>query len=276
MNITIWIFLLIQTIVLLHTLIGCITIPIQGALITDGLGHAVIFGIAVAFLFVQNLHSFLLIIGAIFAGILMNALVQYLSKEKMIQYDSAVGISFSTLFAAGILLVSLYARNIHLDLDMILMGNIEFALYDILIFKNIVMGPRMFYIGLIFLIFLILILLFFYSFLEQILFDPLYATIQKTSIKTYKTLSLMLTSIIIVMSFNILGAIILVGIASAPFAFWWKDSNSLLDFIIYSLGTSSIIAFFATIIGLYFDLSLSGTLGFFLTGSAILRLILKK
>lgn len=275
-SITIWIFLLVQVVVLLHTLLGCLTIPLQGALMTDGLGHSVIFGIAISFLFVHDLHSGFLFFGAIVAGVLMNLLVNLLSSQKLIHYDASIGVSFSFFFALGILLISIYARNIHLDLDMILTGNIEFAIYDQLIINNISYGPKMFFIASFLLLILSFLAYYFYDIICMILFDPMYASINRYPIKTYKLISLLITSIIVVISFNALGAIILVGIATSPYGWCWKSSSSLKIFIWNSIFFASLVSFLSTCIALYMDLSLSGTIGLFLTGTSLASVLYNK
>jgi manganese/zinc/iron transport system permease protein len=44
--------------------------------------------------------------------------------------DAAIGLVFPALFAAGVLLINIYARNVHIDVDTVLLGEIGFVWLD--------------------------------------------------------------------------------------------------------------------------------------------------
>ncbi len=114
-------------------LIGSFLVFRRMAMLANSLSHTVLLGIVVAFLLLQRgalehdgvfatLGIPTLVIAALFAGLLTTLLTALLTRYARLQEDAANGLVFSTLFAVGILLVSLFTRNLHLGAEVI-MGN---------------------------------------------------------------------------------------------------------------------------------------------------------
>src|SRR6187401_2341093 len=85
------------------------------SLLTDAIGHVLLLGIVLAFLVTHDLRSPLLILGAAGTGLVTVALVEWVSKSRLVKQDAAIGLVFPALFALGVILTTLYSRNIHLD-----------------------------------------------------------------------------------------------------------------------------------------------------------------
>lgn len=97
------------------------------SLVSDAISHVLLFGIVLAFLITRDLDSPWLMFGAAATGVLTVALVETLQRTRLVKEDAAIGLVFSALFALGALFVSMYSRNIHLDLDSVLLGQPAFA-----------------------------------------------------------------------------------------------------------------------------------------------------
>lgn len=95
------------------------------AMTADAIGHTLLLGIVVAFAIVRDLRSPWLAIGAAMAGIITVWLVEWLQRIGRIRQDAAIGLVFPVLFALGTLLASLEFRQIHLDVDAVLLGQAE-------------------------------------------------------------------------------------------------------------------------------------------------------
>lgn len=258
--ITLYIYLIVILTTLLHSLLGCITIPLQGAMMIDATGHSIVFGIISAFIISKSLNSPLIFIGGILSSLLMNFIINLIYKKNSINnkisYDGAIGISFSLLFSIGILLISIYARNIHLDIDMILLGNIEYAIYDTFkIFHSHV--PKILIMLTFSLLTLLLIIKTFWTSLIVILFDKEYAKTRNINFTLINLILIIFNSIVIVSTFNAIGALILTGISTAPFAYSWKNSKSYKSFIIN--GTLCNILF--SILGCFISIKLNLPIG---------------
>ncbi len=143
------------------------------SMIADAISHTVLFGIVMAFIITQTLNGFWMLLGAAVAGILTAYLVQLLHSSG-IQQDAAIGVVFTTLFAAGVLLITLFASHVHLDVEHILMGEIAFVPWDKWTFFAITM-PKAVWILLLVLFINIGFLLLFFKEMKLATFDSVYA-----------------------------------------------------------------------------------------------------
>lgn len=112
------------------------------ALVGDAISHSVLPGLAIAFLagslasgaatggspVEHDLRSpTLMFIGALLAGIVTTLLIEVIHKKTRVKQDAAIGITFSSLFAFGVILISVFADKIDLDADCVLYGEIGFV-----------------------------------------------------------------------------------------------------------------------------------------------------
>ena len=96
------------------------------ALIGDAISHVVLPGIVVAFLLTGTVAAVPMLIGAAFAAILAVALIEGIRRIGRIEPGAAMGVVFTTLFAAGVLLLEQSdTSSVHLDVEHALMGNLE-------------------------------------------------------------------------------------------------------------------------------------------------------
>jgi manganese/zinc/iron transport system permease protein len=97
------------------------------ALVSDAISHVLLFGIVLAYFATRDLASPWLLAGAAATGVLTVALVELLQRTRLVKADAAVGLVFPAMFAAGVLLASMFLRNTHLDVDAVLLGQPELA-----------------------------------------------------------------------------------------------------------------------------------------------------
>ena len=122
-------------------LLGSFLVLRKMAMLGDAISHAVLPGVVVAFLISGSRGSLFMFFGAVAMGLLTAFLVQILSR-KGVRTDAAMGVSFTSLFALGVLLVSLYGGNVDLDLDCVLYGEIAYTPFDSLVLGGMDLGPR--------------------------------------------------------------------------------------------------------------------------------------
>ena len=108
---------------------------------SDAITHSVLLGIVVAFFVVEDLASPALIAGAATTGLLSVWLVEVLQRTGRVREDAAIGLVFPALFSAGVILVSRYAGDVHLDIDAVLLGELAFAPFDRFVFAGFDFGP---------------------------------------------------------------------------------------------------------------------------------------
>jgi manganese/zinc/iron transport system permease protein len=95
------------------------------AMTADAIGHTLLLGIVVAFAVVGDLSSPWLAAGAAGAGVLTVVLIDVVRRSPKVKQDAAIGLVFPALFALGTILTSMEFRDIHLDVDAVLLGQVE-------------------------------------------------------------------------------------------------------------------------------------------------------
>ncbi len=230
------------------------------ALMSDAISHSILFGIVVTFLIVQRLDSPLLIIGAAFAGLLTVACTEALINARTLKKDAAIGIVFPLLFSLGVILVSRYARNVHLDTDMILLGELAFAPFNRVIVNNIDIGPYAFWLLAIIVLINSLFIAIFWKELKLITFDQdLAHALGFRPVLLYYGL-MMITSLTAVASFDIVGSIVVVALMITPAATAFLLTNSLVVMVLLGI----VFGLFSSISGYFFahwlDVSIAGSI----------------
>jgi len=95
------------------------------AMFANSLSHTILLGIAIAFLVTGSLFSLSsLLIGAFLAALMTAFFTGGLIRFFRLQEDASIGLVFTALFALGITAVTLFTRDIHLGLEMV-MGNAD-------------------------------------------------------------------------------------------------------------------------------------------------------
>jgi len=87
------------------------------SLMGDALSHAVVPGVAIAYI-----GGWPFALGAFIAGLLSAGTMAFIKAQSRIREDATIGIVFTTYFALGLVLISLYPAQV--DLKAIILGNI--------------------------------------------------------------------------------------------------------------------------------------------------------
>ena len=96
------------------------------ALIGDAISHVVLPGIVVAFLITGAVSTWPMMIGAAGASIVAVALIEAIRRLGRIEPGAAMGVAFTSMFAAGVLLLEQSdTSSVHLDVEHALYGNLE-------------------------------------------------------------------------------------------------------------------------------------------------------
>ena len=111
------------------------------ALVSDAISHAILPGIVIAFFVVQDLSSPILVVAAAATGVVTVVIIEALSRTGLVAEDAAIGLTFPALFSVGVILISRWAGNVHLDTDSVLLGELAFAPFDRLLVAGHDLGP---------------------------------------------------------------------------------------------------------------------------------------
>ena len=214
-------------------LTGVFLILRKTAMIADAISHTVLFGIVVAFMVTQSLNGVWMLIGAAIAGLLTTFLVQVLQSGGL-QEDAAIGVVFTSLFALGVLLITLFASNVHLDVEHVLMGEIAFVPWDTWSILGFEM-PKAVWMLLFVLLLNITFLVLFYKEIKLSTFDPLFAISIGLPIMGMHYSFMTLVSLTTVAAFDSVGAVLVVAMLIGPAATAYLMSKSVPGMIIWSM-----------------------------------------
>lgn len=109
-------------------LVGSFLVLKRMTMLANSLSHTILLGIVIAFWIspgediYHNLPLFL--VAAILTGFATSFITQFLTSTLRLQADASTGLTFTTLFALGILLVTLLTRNAHIGAEVV-MGNVD-------------------------------------------------------------------------------------------------------------------------------------------------------
>lgn len=96
------------------------------ALIGDAISHVVLPGIVVAFLVTGVISTWPMMLGAGGAAIVAVVLIEIIRRVGRIEPGAAMGVVFTSMFAAGVLLLEQSdTSGVHLDVEHALYGNLE-------------------------------------------------------------------------------------------------------------------------------------------------------
>ena len=238
---------------------GCFLVLRRMALISDAISHTVLLGIVLGFMVVGDLHGPLLLIGAAAVGVLTVFLIEALLRTGRVKEDAAIALVFPALFSIGIILISQNFRGVHLDTDVVLLGELAFAPFARVEVFGASLPRGVVVMGAILLINAILLLLF-YKELKLATFDRALAASLgfAPALLTYGlTASVSVTA---VGAFEYVGSVLVVALMIAPPAAAYLLTNRLS----WMLGLSVLIAVASALIGYWIaralNLNLAGTM----------------
>lgn len=212
-----WIILTGALVAASCSLVGCFLVLRKTAMIGDAISHSVLPGIVIAFLLSGSRDSLIMLLGASVIGLLTVFLIQ-LFQQSGIQSDASIGVVFTALFSVGVILVSLYTRQIDLDLDCVLYGEIAYVPWNTIEIAGMDIGPKAVWtVGVTLLISGLVIGLFYKQF-KVCSFDPALAAAVGIPVVLFHYLLMGLVSITTVASFESVGAILVVGMLIVPAA----------------------------------------------------------
>ncbi len=243
------------------SLVGNYLILRRMALVGDAISHSVLPGLAVAFLLSQSRSSLVMFIGALCAGVLTTVIIEMIHKKTRVKQDSAIGIAFSTLFAIGVILISLFADKVDLDQDCVLYGEIAFVhLEPFATVGGIIMGPpsvvRMACITLL----TILVIALFYKELLVSSFDSGLAASMgiRAPVVHYGLMAWL--SVVVVSAFESAGAILVIAMLIIPGATASLLSTRLPTILFLSVIHAALSSILGVHLAIWLDCSMAGAM----------------
>ena len=221
-------FLIGLTVAVPTALLSCFLVVRGWSLMGDAISHAVLPGVVLAY--ILNIP---LMIGAFIAGIFCALATGYLSENCRVKHDTVMGVVFSGMFAAGLVMYTKIETDVHLD--HILFGNmLGVSIEDIKITVLIAMGVSSF-------------LAMKWSDLVLESFDPLQARAAGLNIYVLKFLLLASISLTVVATLKATGLILAVALLIAPGSIAFLITNQFRLMMPFAI----ILTILAVVFGIY-------------------------
>jgi len=238
-------------------LLGSFLILRRMAMVGDAISHAVLPGIVIAFLLSGSRDSVTMLLGAGIIGMFTTFLIEFFHKKARLQTDASIGVTFTWLFAIGVVMISLFAGKVDLDQDCVLYGEIAYVPLDVIITQGgLNIGPKALYVSGIILLANVLFIFLAYRKLFLTTFDPAFARAIGISTTLWHYALMGAVSMTTVASFESVGAILVVALLIAPAA----TAYLLTDNFKTMLGLACLAGTVSSITGYYLAVWLDGSI----------------
>lgn len=260
-DVFIWIFLMGFFVTAACGMLGSFIVWRQMALVGDAISHSVLPGIVIAFLVTQSRSTLPMFIGALVAGVLTTTLIEFIHTKSRVKTDAALGIVFTTLFAIGVVLISIYGENVDLDTDCVLYGEIEYVSEDVPVsfISAIDIPTQVARMGGVALLVILLIVVFYKQLLVSSFDSGLARSMGINPAIAHHGLMLLL-SITVVSAFEAVGAVLVIAMLIFPAT----TASMLSDRMPVILFISVVIAAISSLLGvhlaLWLDVSTAGAM----------------
>jgi manganese/iron transport system permease protein len=213
--------------------IGCFIVIRSMAFLTDALSHAVLPGVAIAY--VAFGPDGPLALGAFIMGSFSAVIIGFLTRGGKIKEDTAIGLVFTTMFSLGLVIISAQERGRSQDLTHLLIGNIlavdSGQLAGIVVASVLLLG---------------LVLAFFKELLLNN-FDPSLARTMRLPSEALRYLLLLMVTLTIVIALQVIGVILIAAMLVTPAA----TASLLTKRLPAMMGVAALIGSVGGVIGVW-------------------------
>ena len=196
-------------------ILGCFIILRGMSLMGDAISHAVLPGVALSFILGINFF-----IGALVFGLLASFLIAFVNQNSTIKGDTAIGITFSSFLALGVILISVAKSST--DLFHILFGNILAV--------------------------------------QVTSFDPVFAQSSGMNVQFYHYLLMFLLALVSITAMQSVGTVMIVALLITPAATAYLYSNRLKTMLILAATFGSLSSVLGLYIGYTFNIAIGSTI----------------
>jgi manganese/zinc/iron transport system permease protein len=256
-------------------LLGPFLVLRRVALMGDAVSHAVLPGIVLVFVLFGTRAPLPVIAGAALFGVICVLAVEGLRNTGLVKADAAIALVFPALFALGVLGINEFARDVHLDLDATIYGEIAFVAFDdvaIGFLGGLEVPQAMLTIGAVAIVNLALLVAFWKE-LKVTTFDPEFARSIGISPTLISRLVLIAVAITAVTAFESVGAILVITLLIVPAATAYLVTDRLWVMVALTVAIGWIAAVAGYEGAAAIDASIAGAMGVVATACFLIALL---
>lgn len=182
------------------------------SLMGDAISHAVLPGLAIAFLLTESRDTWPMFVGAIIVGAFTALFTQLITDYGKVEHGAAMGVVFSILFAVGLVLIRQAADHVDLDPGCVLYGNIVQVPLDAIGGE---VPPVVWRLGMVLGLNLLFVICF-YKELKLSAFDPELSTTLGINATAMHYALMIMVAITTVANFEAVGSILVIAMLIVP------------------------------------------------------------
>ena len=240
-------------------LLGSFLVLRGNSMLADAISHSILFGIAIAWLLTGQTSGPVQIVGAALSGVLAVFLIETLTRTRRLRDDAAIGLVFPALFSAGVLMINVFARNVHLDEHTVLLGEIGFVWLDTVSIAGLEVPRAMLAMGVMLLLDAAFVLVF-YKALKLATFDPDLARSLGLAPGLIFYAHLSLLSGTAVAAFDAVGVVLFITFVVVPPATAYLLTRRLSTMIALAMGLAAVSAPLGYALAVWLDVSIGGSM----------------
>lgn len=225
-------------------LVGNFLVLRKMSMLGDAISHAVLPGLAAAFFLTGSRDSLPMFAGAAIVGVLTALFTESIRRFGKVDEGAAMGVVFTALFAAGLVMIVQAADRVDLDPGCVLYGAIEMTPLNTVPIGQFEIPRVVLVLGSVLLLNLSCVVLFYKEF-KIASFDPALATTLGFNDSVMHYLLTTLVAITAVASFEAVGNILVVAMLIVPPAAAYLCTNRLRSMIVISV----VVALLSAVLG---------------------------
>lgn len=247
-------------------IMGSFLVMRKMVMIGDAISHAVLPGIFFAYIFSGSTSSLPILIGAASSGILATIIIEWLTHKAKLQSDASIGISYTLLFAIGIILISKFGANADIDQQCVLYGELEYVpLWLEPIIGNFYL-PKQTIILLIVSVIVLFAVIWGYNGLFITTFDENYSLSIGIGVGFWHYFLMSGVSLTTVVSFESVGAILVIAFLSGPPAIAYLLTGNFRKMLVLSCAFGILCSIIGYYLAKSLDVSVAGSISVVIGG----------
>ena len=222
-------------------LVGAFLVLRKMSMMGDAISHAVLPGIALAFILTGSRAGPVMFIGAAIVGVVTAVLVEAVRRYGKLEHGASMGVVFTVLFAVGLILIERAARHVDIHPEHVLYGAVELVPLHLVSIAGLEL-PRGVAVLTVILIINCVVVAVLFKELRLATFDPALATTLGINATAMHYLLMTLTALTTVAAFEVVGSILVIAMLIVPGATAHLLTRRLLPFLAVSVAVALLAA----------------------------------
>lgn len=255
-----WVIVTAGLVAINASLLGVFLVVRQLSMVGDAISHAVLPGIVVAYFASGDRGSVWMLPAAALTGVAAVLLIDGLRRRVRVQSDAAIGMVYTLLFAVGVILIAGWLKgNVDVDMACVLYGDIALIQLDkVIVDGNLYIGPRAFYVEAVATLVIGAVVAAGWKGFVLLSFDSDYGMSLGVRTQRWHYGLMGLVSLVTVVSFEVVGAVLVVGFLIIPAATAQLVSHRLKPMLVAAglFGVTAVLIGYA--LAVYWNVSIAG------------------